>query len=104
IEAKTDAEALADGWRTAIREGTFRRRTDPQPVIPSTSDAITLEKFGAKYAERLGRPVSVNHRACFRQFCAFTAPGTETKYGARVVTAFTEDDIEVFFAHLHAKG
>src|SRR5688500_15850696 len=67
IEGKTDAEALADGWRTAIRDGTFRRRGEAPPVTPATTgDGITLEKFGATYTERLGRPVSQNHLACFR--------------------------------------
>ena len=68
------------------------------PTVPApTLDSITLEKFGAIYAERLGKPVSANHQACFKQFCAFTAPSTDTTYGARPLTAFTEDDIEVFF-------
>ena len=75
------------------------------PTVPApTLDSITLERFGAIYAERLGKPVSENHQACFRQFIAFTAPSTDTTYGARPLIAFTEDDIDVFFVHLQAKG
>jgi integrase len=72
-------------------------------VSTATPDGVTLERFGAIYTERLGKPVSQNHQACFRQFIAFTAPNTATRYGARVLTAFTEDDIEAFFGHLRAK-
>ncbi len=104
IESKTVAEALADNWRSAIRAGTFRRSGDAAPTTPATTAGVTLERFGANYAERLGKPVSQNHQACFRQFIAFTAPGTTTAYGARLLTAFTEDDIDVFFVHLQAKG
>jgi hypothetical protein len=67
-------------------------------------DVVTLEKCGGTCAERLGKPVSVNHQACFKQFCwAFTSPGTDAKCGARLLTAFTEDDIEVFFSDLQEK-
>src|SRR5687767_7776258 len=71
IEAKTDAEALADTWRSQIRAGTFRRRPEA-PVTPAPSpDVVTLARFGDIYAERVGKPVSANHQACFKQFCAF---------------------------------
>ena len=91
IEAKTTAEELAETWRSAIRAGTFRRRRgNMPPTVPApTLDSITLERFGAIYAERLGKPVSENHQACFRQFIAFTAPSTDTTYGARPLIAFT---------------
>ena len=104
IESKTEADALADSWRNAIRAGTFRRRGGALPATSAvTAEGVTLARFGAVYAERLGKPVSQNHQACFRQFIAFRAPGTETTYGARLLAAFTEDDIEVFFVELQAK-
>jgi integrase len=104
IAAKTDAEALADTWRSAIRADTFRRRLAAPSVVEPSPDVMTLERFGAIYAERLGKPVSRNHHTCFQQFVAFAAPGTETRYGARPVAAFTEDDVEAFFAHLQDEG
>jgi integrase len=105
VAKKEDAETHADTFRIAIRDGTFRRRAEAPPInTASTSADVTLETFGGTYAERLGKPVSVNHRSCFKQFCAFTAPGTATRYGARLLTAFTEDDLEAFFAHLQAKS
>jgi integrase len=105
IEFKTKAEELAEGWRIAIRAGTFRRRAEAVPAATaSTSDVITVEKFGALYAERLGKPVSANHHACVRRFCAFVAPGATMPYGAVPVTAMTEDAIEVFFASLRTSG
>jgi hypothetical protein len=101
IEGKTEAKALADNWRSAIRAGTFRRSHEVQPAATALApDVVTLEKFGETYATRLGRPVSRNHQTCFKQFAAFLAPGTEKAYGTRPVTAITEDDIEEFFAHL----
>jgi hypothetical protein len=101
IEAKGDAEALADNWRSAIRAGTFRRshETESAATAPA-SDVVTLAKFGETYATRLGQPVSRNHQTCFNQFAASIARGTEMAYGARPLSAITEDDIEVFFAHL----
>ena len=44
--------------------------------------------------------MSRNHQTCFNQFAASIARGTEMAYGARPLSAITEDDIEVFFAHL----
>jgi hypothetical protein len=44
--------------------------------------------------------VSRNHQTCFNQFAAAIARDTEMAYGARPLSAITEDDIEVFFAHL----
>jgi integrase len=55
-------------------------------------------------AERLGKPVSANHRACFRRFVAFTSPGETTTYGDRALASFTEDAIELFFAGLATSG
>src|SRR5262249_2488520 len=105
IESKTEIETIARNIRAAIDAGTFRRRGEVSPAVPAvTPNGVTLERVGAIYAERLGKPVSQNHQACFRRFIAFTAPNTATPYGARLLTAFTEDDIEVFFGHLRAKG
>lgn len=106
IASKTTAEALADDWRTAIRAGTFRRQSAAVPAaaatLPATTDAVitTMERFGGIYTERLGRPVSVNHQACFKRFLTFRAPGESIAFGARPLTAFTEDDLEIFYADL----
>jgi hypothetical protein len=50
IEAKGDAEGLADGWRTQIRAGTFRRRTEPQVAPSAAATELTL----ASSERRLG--------------------------------------------------
>ncbi len=105
IADKGTAEALADSWRSAIRAGTFRRQEQQDTsrgILPT--DAVTLETFGVTYAERLGKPVSANHQACFKQFAAFVAPNTTATYGSLALAAFTEDDIETFFASLRARG
>lgn len=58
IESKGDAEALAEGWRSLIRAGKFRRSHESAPASTVTSGIVTLEKFGETYTTRLGRPVS----------------------------------------------
>lgn len=107
IEGKTDAEALADGWRTAIREGTFRRRLEvacDAPAVTAAPELMTLERFGRTYSERLGKPVGSNFDGCFKRLTAFVADGTSVTYGGRPLTAITQDDLEVFFSDLRAKG
>jgi integrase len=101
IEAKTDAEALADGWRSQIRAGTFRRSAE-QVLTTCDIGALTLAKFGETYFERLGKPVSANTRTCFSQIIAFPMNGST--FGVKELMAITEDDIEAFFAHLRAEG
>jgi integrase len=105
IGLKGDAEALAETWRTQIRAGTFRRRgSAPAQVETTVTTAadITLERFGGIYEERFGKPVSRNHRSCFSQLVAFPLAGVPL--GQKVLTAITEDDLELFFAHLRADG
>src|SRR5688572_9501466 len=64
IAAKGDAENLAHDWRTAIRNGTFRRCDQIQVRTSShMSDALTLAKFGATYFERRGKPETKNDSA-----------------------------------------
>jgi integrase len=99
IESKTEAEALADTWRTAIREGTFRRRADAPPVVvaaPAVGE--TLGTFLDKYEQRTARPLSANDKGCLAQFEAFE--GLKDKPLANI----TEDDVEAFFADLREKG
>jgi integrase len=105
IESKTDAEALADKWRSAIREGTFRRRADvPAPAAaPSTPDTITLADFGRTYFERRGKPVSANDRSSLVRLSAF-APEGQRPLGETPIGAITEDAIELFFAQLRNEG
>src|SRR5512138_3091978 len=53
IAAKPDAEKHADAFRTAIREGTFRRRTDtpPAPAPIATVESYTVQQFFQKWRE-----------------------------------------------------
>ena len=97
IEYKTDAETLAESWRSQIRAGTFRRTADqvkPSPHV--TFDVMTLAKFGETYVERVGKPVSANTRTCLAQLVAFTA--NNVRLGDKPLTAITEDDLEAFLA------
>jgi integrase len=98
IEAKGDAEALADKWRDAIREGTFRRRGDAPVTFESSNPVLTLASFGERYFERRGKPASNDERGRLKQLAAFQG------LGSKALTAITEDDIEAFFADLRARG
>ena len=106
LKNKEEAQAEAENIRVAIRAGTFVRSSERQQTAATatTPGSVTLATFGETYAERLGKPVSANHQACFKQFCAFIAPGTAITYGARALSAFTEDDIEAFFRTIRGKG
>jgi integrase len=102
VASKTDAEARADAWRSAIRAGTFRRQGEEPAVPHASTDVITLGSFWRTYEERLGRPVSLNGRSSYAQMCAFEMGGRP--FGEKALAAVTEDDIEVFLSHLRAKG
>src|SRR5262245_56931689 len=53
IESKTEAEALADTWRAAIRAGTFRRAQGAAAVmVAAAPDVLTLAVFLPRYYER----------------------------------------------------
>ncbi len=100
IDSKTAAEALADGWRTAIRAGTFTRRHDAVPVNEPASgtESLTLVAFGEKYFERRGKTATNDERICMGRLAAFGG------LGDKPLTSITEDDIEAFFMQLRAKG
>lgn len=102
IASKTEAEALAEGWRLAIREGTFTRRGE-QPAASAVTDApLTLEGFAERYFERRGKPATKNDRSCLRRLSAFALAGQP--FGQKALDAITEDDVEAFFASLRAAG
>jgi hypothetical protein len=110
IEAKTDAEALADGWRTAIRAGTIRRRDETTATVPATTtaDALTLEQFAEQFVERVSKIRErnkswKNDEYNFAQIAAFTFTDG-SRLGDKALGAITEDDLEAFMASLRAKG
>jgi integrase len=99
IESKTDAEALADHWRSAIRAGTYRRRGETPTETPAVgSEVLSLAKFVGRYEERRARPVSERDRQCLKQLVAYDG------LGAKAITAITEDDLEAFFASVQSHG
>jgi integrase len=102
IEFKTDAEALADGWRKAIREGTFRKVVETPAAV--ASDALTLAALIDRYFERRGKPATSGEQSYAKQFRTFVPAGADRSLGDTAVTAITEDLIEVFFTHLRTKG
>lgn len=108
LEGKTEAEALAETIRTAIRAGTFRRRRElaaAEPTTPApTADVIKMESFGGIYFDRRGKPATSDERGHLRRLCAFVLPGTDGTLGAKPLGAITEDDVELFFLELRERG
>ncbi len=111
IKSKTEAEAEAERIRTAIRDGVFVRASERHkriaaPEAPATADAVTLEKFGALFVDRQSKPSGkktwTNDKHMFTQLAAFTLDGA--RLGDKALGAITEDDLETFYAHLHAIG
>lgn len=98
IEAKTEAEALADAWRSQIRLGTFRRMAEAQPVTEPATTALTFDAFIEKYLERCEPPVSTNDRGCLRKLAVHVVD--ERTIGATPIGQITEDTIDVFFGSL----
>jgi integrase len=106
IEAKTEAEALADGWRSAIRSGMFRRRSDHSmsPDVREKSQELTLAKFAETYFERRGKTASPGERSYLLRLKAFTPKGADQPLGDTALSSITEDSLELFFAHLRTLG
>ena len=104
VANKTEAEREAETIRSAIREGTFRRRREvvAAPPTPTASDAVTLKAFGETFMERAGKATG-NNRACLNKLTAFELPGGVT-LGDKPLGVVTEDDIELLFAHLRQQG
>ena len=100
IASKTEAEALADRWRNAIREGTFRRRRADAPAAPAHAapHALTVAAVSEKYAERATQPLNATDRARLRRLAGHDG------LGEKPLAAVTDEDIEVFLARLKAEG
>jgi integrase len=103
VEAKKDAEAYADAWRSAIRAGTFRRRTEPVTAATIvTTAALTFEQFAEKWRESRV-DVSDSQRAQDCAVCnrvsAVTTSGE--RFGGRAIGTITEDDLERVFGELN---
>lgn len=98
IAGKTEAETLADGWRTKIRAGTFRRRVDAPPETPATDAPLTLAGFITRYTERVAKPLTGADQRWLRALQAFQ------QLGEKPLLAVTTDDVEAFIADLRARG
>ncbi len=116
IRSKTEAEALSDNLRAAIRAGTFRRRADIQAAAVTSPTAapdvqiVTLASFAETYFERRGKPATANDRSCLAQLKAFVAQKTGggdpavAKLGDVALQNVTTDALELFFDRLRAQG
>ena len=74
LSTKTEAEALADVWRSA---DSGRPRSDatarPDPDGPASIPTSSPSRCSAPRTSRgVGEPVSAEHKTCFRQLGAFT--------------------------------
>jgi integrase len=105
IAEKGKAEDLADTWRAQIRAGTFRRaaeRPAPSETSVEPHDVVTLATFGRTYFERRGKPASDDDWSRLNRLTAFVLD--DHALGEKALAAITEDDVELFFAHLRREG
>ena len=98
LRGKTEAVAEAEKLRAEIRDGKFRpHNAAAAPTIPTAVD-----EFSTIYLAR-----ALNNRRDdvyrVRRLCNFTFESGR-RFGEKALTAVTEDDLEVFMAHLRAKG
>ena len=75
VESKTEAYAEADRMRTAIRNGTFRKPSEPACPVPS----VTIEQLGESYFStytnpKTGEPVDIPAKSV-----PYFKPGKELK-------------------------
>jgi hypothetical protein len=108
IDSKTEAEALAELIRVAIRAGTFgeRPKLAPPPTPAEHSTDITFEQLGQRWLkhERVDKvQTAVDDRSRLRTL--FVIPLAEgTPLGHRVANGVTEDDLELVFDVLRQRG
>lgn len=102
IGSKTDAEKLANDFRSAINAGTFRRASE-QPITAPAPGVVTLEQFAAIYIERAakasGKQTWGNDAGMVARLCAFQAADGQS-LGGWPLTGITEDTLEAFHASL----
>ena len=109
VTSKTEAQQEAAAIRTAILAGTFVRAADRRKLaaaVPARADAITLKKFAQVYLERhaktCGKKTWKNDEGMLNRLGAFVQPLPDEAepFGDKQLAAITEDDIELFLAHL----
>ena len=101
LRGKTEAVAEAEKLRAKIRDGRFRpHNAAALPTIPA--GVLSVDEFSTIYLAR-----ALNNRrddvSRLRRLCNFTFESGR-RFGEKALTAVTEDDLEVFMAHLRAKG
>lgn len=108
VESKTEAYAEADRMRTAIRNGTFRKPSEPACPVPS----VTIEQLGESYFStytnpKTGEPLSRNERSRWDLVMGIEIerPGrARVRFGALPLQEITRHDIEAFrAAHLERR-
>lgn len=106
IASKTEAQNEADRIKVAIREGTFRRRSEAPAALTPAPETITLRDFTTRYLERRGKTTTAQDRSYMNQLAAFVPPGepTAVTLGDRSLSSITTDQYEVLFASLRRRG
>lgn len=112
LKGRTDAETEATRIRMEINAGTYVRTAERRQQVAAapieSAGAITLETFATTYLERVSQVRQrnkswKNDRSQLAQVCAFVLEDG-SRLGEKALAAITEDDFEVFFATLRAKG
>ena len=106
FETMTDAEEAAAKIRAAILAGTFRRTNGAPAAAPATA-SITLDQFAPNYIERAakasGKRTWKDDEHRLSKLREHHTPDGR-RLGDVPLAAITEDDLEAFYASLHAAG
>lgn len=106
IELRSDAEALADQIRIAIRAGEFGK--PPKPSAVRDEAPLTFAEFAKEWAHRRGYQLvrSRDNDYRLKAIRAFVLPGTDppVTFGEKPVAAITAGDIEAYRHHRRGAG
>ncbi len=111
VKTKGEAERLATDFKAKIDAGTFVRVKDRQkPAAGAALDGskdVSLRTFADRYVEEAsgrGKKTWTNDKHMLNRLCGFSRAGADGPLGDVRVSSITEDDVELFFAHLRSKG
>jgi integrase len=108
VESRSDAEALADQLRTAIRSGEFGASRADVGVPGPGPDILTFREFAELWAQRRGyqlaRPRDNDYR--LKLINAFGIPGSDppVTFGDKPAVSITTGDIEAYRHHRRSSG
>ena len=108
IDSKSEAEALADSIRVAIRGGQFQRAPSPavDPPVPSEPPALSFDQLGKRWLarERVGKVPTADDDGYRLKRLADIVDAEGNPLGRKAAGLVTEDDLEHAIDVLRQRG